>query len=190
MEPSAAHRPTSRALPIVSVVGKGDSGKTTFLEKLVSTLVSRGWRVATVKHHVHDFEIDVPGKDSWRHAKAGAQVTMVSSPEKFSVMRCVERELTLDEIAEIAGDVDILITEGFKRVARVCIEVSRVERSGETICKDDRLFALVTDNPDLRPEKAPVFGLEDYEAVADLIEKDFLEGRSPSTRRVSEGEAS
>ena len=64
--------------PVVSMVGKCDSGKTTFLEKLIRELTARGVRVATVKHHVHDYDIDLPGKDSWRHARAGAVVTMVS----------------------------------------------------------------------------------------------------------------
>ncbi len=171
------NRRTDSAPPIVSVVGKGDSGKTTFVEKLIGVLVSRGWRVGTVKHHVHDFDIDVPGKDSWRHARAGAEVSMVSSPTKFSVIRNVEQELTLDEIAQYARDVDILITEGFKHAARVCIEVSRLARSPEPICTDERLVALVTDNPGLVPDGVPVFGLEDAEAVADFVEREFLTGQ-------------
>ncbi len=164
----------NRALPIVSFVGKSDSGKTTLLEGVVAELASRGWRVATVKHHVHDFDIDVPGKDSYRHAQAGAVVTMVSSPERFGMVRAMDHELSLDELAEQAGDVDILITEGYKRVARACIEVSRLERSNETICDDDRRLALVTDNPDLAPEGVELFGLDDHAAVADFVERTFL----------------
>lgn len=179
----------THSLPIVSLVGKSDTGKTTFLEKLVAEMVSRGWRVATVKHHVHDFDIDVPGKDSWRHGQAGAVTTMVSSPDKFALMRKVEQELTLDELAEQAGDVDILLTEGFKRKARTAIEISRLERSAELICTPEETFALVTDNPDLRPQGVPVFGLEDAAGVADLIEQTFLHpGRTPSARALHESE--
>jgi len=177
-----AHGATEAALPIVSVVGKSDSGKTTLLEGLIRTLVARGRRVATVKHHVHDFDIDVPGKDSYRHARAGAQVTMISSPEKFGLIREVDRELDIDEIAREAGDVDILITEGFKRTGRNRIEVTRAARSTEMICAGDELFALVSDHIQALDD-VPVFALDDFEGVADLIERALL-GEAP---RQAEG---
>lgn len=162
-------------IPIVSIVGKGDSGKTTLLEGVLAELAARGWRVATVKHHVHDFDIDVPGKDSYRHARAGAVVTMVSSPERFGMVREMDRELSLDELAEAAGDVDILITEGYKRAAYECIEVSRLERSAEPICTDERLRALVTDNAALAAAAGvPVFDLSDAIGVAAFIEATYL----------------
>lgn len=161
-------------IPVVSVVGKGDSGKTTFLESLIRELTERGHRVATVKHHVHDFDIDVPGKDSWRHAKAGAAVTMISAPDKFGIVRKVEREQTLDELVAAAGDVDILLTEGFKRAGNTRIEVSRRARSEGLICEPAELWAVVTDNPDVAPEGVLRFGLEDAAGVADAIEAAFL----------------
>ncbi|MDP2181618.1 MAG: molybdopterin-guanine dinucleotide biosynthesis protein B [Actinomycetota bacterium] len=163
-------------IPVVSVVGKSDSGKTTFLEKLIAELTCRGWRVGTVKHHVHDFDIDVPGKDSWRHAHAGAAVTMISAPDKFGLIRRVERELTLPELVEQVGDVDILLTEGFKRAGNVRIEVCRAARSRELICAAEELYAVVTDQPDLVPEGVAAYGLEDASAIADAIEADFLGG--------------
>lgn len=161
-------------VPVVSVVGKGDSGKTTFLEKLIRELTERGYRVATVKHHVHDFDIDVPGKDSWRHAKAGAAVTMISSPDKFGIVRKVDHEQSLDELVAAAGDVDIVLTEGFKRAGSVRIEVSRRARSEGIICEPHELWALATDNPDAAPAGVQRFGLDDTGAVADAIESAFL----------------
>ena len=177
-----SERTDSQRVPVVSVVGKGDSGKTTFLEKLIGELASRGVRVATVKHHVHDFDIDVPGKDSWRHARAGAVATMVSSPHKFSLIREVDGEVGLDDIATLAAeaDCDLLITEGYKRAGRNRIEVSRHARSEELICAPDELLALVTDNEDLSCDGVPRFGLDDAVSVADLIEDRF-----PGLRRAT-----
>ncbi len=166
-------------IPVVSIVGKSDSGKTGVLERLVRELVARGYRVATVKHHVHAIDIDVPGKDSWRHARAGAQVTMISSPSHFAVVRTVEHERSLAEIVEAAGDVDILVTEGFLRAGATRIEVSRRARSQDAILKPHERFALVTDNPDLDPGDRPVFGLDDTAGLADLVEATFLGEESP-----------
>lgn len=84
--------PSSRDIPIVSVVARSGTGKTTLVERMVAELVARGHRVATVKHHRHAVDIDVPGKDSWRHARAGAHVTMIDSPEQFVAISRVDRE--------------------------------------------------------------------------------------------------
>lgn len=161
------------SIPVVAFVGKSDSGKTTFVEKVIAELTARGYRVATVKHHVHDFDIDVPGKDSYRHAAAGSVVTMVSSPDKFAVIRKVERERTLEEMAEEAGDVDILVAEGFKRASKVRIEISRRERSTELISEPGEAIAVVSDYGATLPD-VPSFTLEDALGVTELIERDFL----------------
>ncbi|GAB4289840.1 MAG: molybdopterin-guanine dinucleotide biosynthesis protein B [Coriobacteriia bacterium] len=164
----------SATTPIISIVGKSDSGKTTVVERLVRELVARGYTVATCKHHVHEVDIDVPGKDSWRHARAGARVTMISSPTQFAVVRKVEGERTLEEIAEAAGDVDLLVTEGFKRAGATRIEVSRRARSTELISEPDELAALVTDNDTLHVDGVPAFGLDDTKALADFVERAYL----------------
>lgn len=166
----------SVAIPVVSVVGKSDSGKTTLMERLIRALTERGYRVGSVKHHVHDFDIDVPGKDSWRHAKAGAAVTLVSSPSKLGMVRQMDHEASLDELLALAHDVDILLTEGYRRAGDVRIEVSRRARSTELVCESTELFALVTDNPDLHPGSVPVFELDDAAGLADLVETTFLKG--------------
>jgi molybdopterin-guanine dinucleotide biosynthesis protein B len=161
-------------IPVVSVVGKSDSGKTTLMEGLIRGLAVRGWRVATVKHHVHEVDVDQPGKDSWRHARAGATTTMISSPTQFVVVRHVIRERTLAELVKAAGDVDILLTEGFKRAGSVRIEVSRAARSDEIISEPGSLFALVTDNEDIVLDEVPIFALDDHAGVVALIESTFL----------------
>jgi molybdopterin-guanine dinucleotide biosynthesis protein B len=167
-------RPTDR-MPVVSVVGKSDSGKTTVMEKLIRSLSERGYRVATVKHHIHPTDLDVPGKDSWRHAHAGAVTTMISAPMQFAVVRTVDRERTLPELVEAAGDADILLTEGFQRAGDVKVEVSRRARSDELVNDPDTLFALVTDNLDFAGTDVPVFGLDQVEDLAALIAETFLD---------------
>lgn len=165
-------------IPVVSIVGKSDSGKTTLVEGVVRALVARGYRVATCKHHVHDVDIDIPGKDSWRHAHAGAAVSMISSPTQFALVRRVDTEQSLSAIAAeaVRGGCDILVTEGFKRAGDVRIEVSRHARSDGLISGPEELFALVTDNPDLDVAGVPRLDLNDHAGVADLIERSFLGG--------------
>ncbi len=181
-----ADKPDSRTVPVVSIVGKSDSGKTTVIEGLIRALSARGWRVAAVKHHVHEFDIDVPGKDSWRFARAGAVTTMVSAPHKLAVLRSVKRERTLDELVEAAGDVDILLTEGFRIAGRARVEVSRAGRSTELLCTPDELVALVTDG-DHEVGDLPILPLEDSQGLADLVESRFLEGRRAHVREAVDG---
>jgi molybdopterin-guanine dinucleotide biosynthesis protein MobB len=167
---------------VVSIVGAADSGKTTFLEKLIRELTRRGVRVATVKHYHHDYDTDVVGKDSWRHAQAGAAVAMVSSPSKLSIVERVQREATLAELAVIAfsSGSDVLLTEGYKREGVNRIEVSRREAGSELLTSADQLLALVTDMPEGGPAGVPVFGLDDAAGVADLVQSRFLAGEGGS----------
>jgi molybdopterin-guanine dinucleotide biosynthesis adapter protein len=165
-------------IPVISVVGKGKSGRTTLLEAVIATLAGRGYRVATAKHHFHETDIDTPGKDSWRHWNAGAVVTMVSAPDRLGVFRRLGEERTLAELAEEAGDVDIMLTEGFRQTSPVLVEVVRAERSTEPICDPEELLALVTDVEELHDEPVPVFALDDAAGLADLIEERFLGGSS------------
>jgi molybdopterin-guanine dinucleotide biosynthesis protein MobB len=164
----------STRIPVVSIVGKSDSGKTTLVEGLIRELTARGFRVASVKHHVHEVEVDQPGKDSWRHGKAGATTTMISSPTQFVCVQKVDRERTLEELVEAAGDVDILITEGFKRAGDVRIEVARRARSDELITAVGEALAVVTDMPEIVPEGVPVFPLDAHSSVAEMIVRSFL----------------
>lgn len=160
-------------VPIVSIVGKSNMGKTTFLEKLVPELARRGHRVAAIKHDVHGFELDKPGKDSWRLAQAGSTAVIISSPEKLALIQRRPREATLDEIALLLdGSVDIILTEGYKSGDKPKVEVLRAEKSGEPLCGEDELVAIVTD-VDV-PMRVPRFGLDDAAGVADLLERTFL----------------
>jgi len=165
----------SRIVPIISVVGRSDSGKTTLLEKLIPELKRRGYRVGTVKHHAHTgFEMDKPGKDTWRHAQAGSDHVVIAAPDKVAAIWRTDREPTLDEIAAGIPHVDIILTEGYRWADKPKIEVVRSARSQEPLCTPDELVALATD---LQFElDVPQFSLEDAVGLVDLIEQRFLKG--------------
>ena len=96
-------------VPIVSIVGKSDSGKTTLLVKLIPILKRKGYRVATIKHDVHGFEMDREGKDTYRHFHCGADAVLISSPRKIALIKRIEQEAPLDALAEqFYPDMDIV----------------------------------------------------------------------------------
>jgi molybdopterin-guanine dinucleotide biosynthesis protein B len=102
---------------VVHVVGASDSGKTTLIEQLIPKLRANGIRVGTIKHAHHGFEMDRPGKDSWRHVQAGADAIAVISPERAAwVMRTPEECSIDDAVSPMAGRVNLVLVEGFKRV--------------------------------------------------------------------------
>jgi molybdopterin-guanine dinucleotide biosynthesis adapter protein len=155
-------------IPVVCIVGRSQVGKTTLLEKLIPALKQRGYRVATVKHHAHPgFEIDQPGKDTWRHAQAGSDHVVIAAPDKVASIRRVEREPTLEEIAAAITEVDVILTEGYKRSNYPKIEVVRAAHNPEPICTPEELVALATDAP--IAFDVPQFGLEDVEGLAGVI---------------------
>jgi molybdopterin-guanine dinucleotide biosynthesis protein B len=166
-------------IPVVSIVGKSDSGKTTLIEKIVPELTRRGYRVATVKHDVHGFEIDEEGKDSWRHRKAGAHAVIISSAAQIALIRTVERDLSLAELRDrFIDNVDIVISEGFKRDLQPKIEVFRKETHRELLCApEDNLVAVVANQKFELP--VPCLDLDDVKGVADLIEEKFLRQKTP-----------
>ena len=170
-------------IPIISIVGKSDSGKTTLIEKLVPELTQRGYRVATVKHDVHGFEVDREGKDSWRHKQAGAHTVVISSPKKVALIRDVEKDLTLEEIREkLIQDVDLIVSEGYKKDVQPKIEIFRKEKHKELLCtKEDNLIAIVSDKK--FRVGVPCLFLDDIRGVADFIEKKYLQ--SEREREVS-----
>jgi molybdopterin-guanine dinucleotide biosynthesis protein MobB len=167
-------------IPIVSVVGTSDSGKTTLLEKLVAELKEKGYRVGVVKHDVHDFDVDHEGKDSWRLKRAGADVVIISSPRKLALIQDVDWDHTLEEIRHwLPTQVDILLSEGYKRGPHPKIEVYRKDHRQELLCDErDHLIAIASDVP--LDRGVPCVDINDAKTLADLIEERFLRpGRSP-----------
>lgn len=174
--------------PIVSIVGKSGSGKTTLLEKVISELTRRGYRVGVLKHDAHGFEIDHEGKDSWRHKQAGARVVALSSPEKFAVIKDVEKEWPPERlIASYLSGVDVVVLEGFKKSPFPKIEVVRKANSSRPVCaKDKNLMAFASDFKVSR--RLPVYKLNDFKGISDLIEERIIKGhRDPGVSLLVNG---
>jgi len=154
--------------PLVSIVGNSGAGKTTLLEKLIPELVERGYRIGTVKHDVHGFQIDKPGKDSWRHKKAGASTTIISSSQQIGMVKDVDHDHSPSELIPYFLQVDIILLEGYKRAQHPKVEVFRLKAYSEPVCgSDENLIALVSSDPvDLG---VPRFDLDDIKGLTDFL---------------------
>ena len=165
--------------PVISIVAKSGTGKTTLLEKLIAELKQRGYRVGAMKHDAHQFDIDREGKDSWRLTQAGAHTMVISSPAKIAIIK-QNAHMTEPSVSEIVNtyysDVDIVLTEGFKNNRFPKIEVHRKERSSTIMCRgetDDPTLIAVASNDHLETD-VPVFDIDDFRGICNLIETRFL----------------
>ncbi|MBA4397986.1 MAG: molybdopterin-guanine dinucleotide biosynthesis protein B [Syntrophus sp. (in: bacteria)] len=169
-------------IPVVSVVGRSNSGKTTLIEKMIGELIRRGYRVATIKHNRHGFEIDHERKDSWRHKQAGARTTVIASPGRVAIVEDVDKDMDIGELVDrYIRDVDIVLSEGFKKNTFPKIEVNRSEMNQGLLCSPvDNLIAVCSD----RPLTAGVLCLDinDIGGLIDLVETRFLKSRTLHNR--------
>lgn len=163
----------ARRPPVISFVGRSNSGKTTFLEKLIPVLKELGVRVATIKHDVHDFEIDREGKDTYRHKKAGARITMIASPKKLALVEDLDSELPLETIVtRYVRNIDLVMTEGYKKEQMPKIEVYAFREDVPPLALDDpNVLAIVADVP--LDAHVPVFSRDNPAPVADFIIEKF-----------------
>lgn len=162
---------------VVCFVAKSGTGKTTLLEKVITELKKRGYRVGVIKHDAHRFDIDHPGKDSHRLTAAGADTMLISSPEKLALVKRHPEPPTIEElIATYFNDVDVILTEGFKKSTLPKIEVHRRERSATLICRgeehDPTLIAVASDEP--LELDVPLLDLNNVIEVSDFIEKKYM----------------
>jgi molybdopterin-guanine dinucleotide biosynthesis protein B len=153
---------------MLTFVGKSGTGKTTYLERLIPLLKARGHRLAVVKHDAHGFQMDTPGKDTYRFSAAGADVVAISSAEKMAMICRPERELTLDEVIAQLPPVDLILTEGYKTLPNPKIEIHRAELNRPLLTPREQLLAVVTDEP--LDVDCPHLSFEDLEGCVGLIE--------------------
>jgi len=151
------------------VAASSNSGKTTLIEKVVRILKGRGLTVAVVKHASKGFELDRPGKDSWRFREAGADAVLLIGPEGYALQKRSSRVPDRDRVRALVGDADIVIREGFKDEQGAKVEVFRTGVSGaQPLCLADRSFlALVSDK---RIDAGiPWYHIDDAEGIAELV---------------------
>ncbi|MEJ2013607.1 MAG: molybdopterin-guanine dinucleotide biosynthesis protein B [Anaerolineales bacterium] len=166
----------SHARPrLICIVGRSRSGKTTLIEEMIPRLRARGYHVGTIKHHAHsDFDFDVPGKDSWRHARAGSEHVIIASPGKIGSVQLAKRDPPLIELARRMDEVDLILAEGYHWETWPKVEVLRSTTSRDLRCDPDELAAVVSDMAlDI---SIPVFGLEQMDEFVDWVERTFLLG--------------
>ncbi|NLD36442.1 MAG: molybdopterin-guanine dinucleotide biosynthesis protein B [Desulfatiglans sp.] len=154
--------------PAVIIAGWSGSGKTTLVEKLLPLLKKRNLKVGTVKHHHAALEIDKEGKDTYRHRRAGADRTIISSPDSIVMMMGSDHDPLLDELLPFMQGMDIVIVEGYKRENRPKIEIFRsAVHEKPRFIHDPDLIAVASDTKlDL---SVPVFDLDNPEGLADFI---------------------
>ena len=157
---------------IISIVGQSGSGKTTLIEKLIFELKRKGLRVGTIKHHLHDIEMDFPGKDSWRHKQAGAETTIIATPHQIGIVMDTDHDLSPDELISFFPDKDIILLEGYKYGSQPKVEIFRKDVHQTPACQGDKnLIALVSDT-DLKSD-VPQFALDDINGLVQFLIEHF-----------------
>jgi molybdopterin-guanine dinucleotide biosynthesis protein B len=161
-------------IPIISILGRSNTGKTTLIEKLVPELSRRGYRVAAIKHAAGGFEIDREGKDSWRYKKAGVYKTILISPNELALMEVFEREYSVEELIELyIKDADVVLLEGHKDNPYPKIEMLRkdVEPLPRNR-KEHQWIAFVGDKS--QDAGIPHFHVDEIQKLADFLEERYL----------------
>ncbi len=157
----------------VGFIGYSGSGKTTLIERLIERFSSKGYRVGAVKHDAHNFEIDYPGKDSYRMKHAGAKRVVLSSKSKLALVEDRESEMPLEEIKKLFGDCDIVFVEGYKLEDLPKVEVHRSGVGGDYLFKKGiKNIMLVVTDEDVEAD-VPTLRIDNFEEIALFLERFF-----------------
>ena len=154
-------------IPIIGFAAYRGTGKATLIPKLVRELKAQGYRICVIKHDAHRFEIDREGKDSWRFTQAGAEMTILSSPEKTAVME--QRPLGFWELVAMVHDVDLILVEGYKQEPIPRIGICRKATGKGLPHPAQQYIAVVTDDDSIPADGIPRFSLEAISEIAAFI---------------------
>lgn len=159
---------------VFGISGWKNSGKTGLTTRLVSELTRRGYSVSTIKHAHHDFDIDKPGADSFRHRQAGAREVAIVSGARFAIMHELRDapEPSLDDILSRLAPCDLVLIEGYKKEPVAKIETRRLQSSSRTpLYPDDRSIVAIAADHAVPDSAIPVFNLDNTVAITNFIEK-------------------
>jgi molybdopterin-guanine dinucleotide biosynthesis adapter protein len=158
---------------IIGVAGFKNSGKTTLVEKLVCHLTAQGYRISTVKHAHHSFDIDHEGRDSFRHRKAGASQVAVVSNERTAIIHELrgEEPPSLEQVLAQLKPCDLVIVEGYKRDSHDKIEVRNLDLNHPQLAGDDPTIVAIAANGRIENTTQPVFDRDDVSSLSDFIVK-------------------
>ena len=175
-------------MKLIGLAGWSGAGKTTLLTRAIPYLAEQGLRVSVIKHAHHAFDVDVPGKDSWRHREAGAAEVLVSSSQRFALMHELRgaSEPRLPELLAKMSPVDLVVVEGFKREPLRKIEIHRVANGKPPLFPDDPdIVGIAADTP---VETAlPTAHLDDIPAVVSMMLKSAVALEDVLARCEAEG---
>lgn len=158
---------------VIGVAGFKNSGKTTLVERLVTALTARGYRISTVKHAHHSFDIDHEGRDSFRHRHAGASEVAVVSKSRWAIIHESrgDAEPTLDDMLNRLSPCDLVIVEGYKRDGHDKIEVRNLDLNHVHLAGDDPTIVAIAANGVVEHAPVPVFDRDDLQALVSFIER-------------------
>ena len=158
---------------IYGVVGWKNAGKTTLMERLVREITGRGFSVSTIKHAHHVFDVDRPGKDSYRHREAGAEEVLISSGARWALMHELRDadEPPLQALLARLSPVDLVLIEGYKRDGHSKVEAYRAETGAPLIAADDATVKAIATNDPVDASQT-LLPLDDAPAIADFILRD------------------
>ena len=158
---------------VIGVAGFKNAGKTTLVEKLVTELTGRGYRISTVKHAHHSFDIDHEGRDSFRHRKAGATEVAVVSRHRWAIIHesREDAEPSLQDILSKLEPCDLVIVEGYKRDTHDKIEVRNLALQHPELAGEDPTIVAIAANGAVDNAPVPLFDRDDVSALASFIEK-------------------
>ncbi len=160
---------------VLSIVGFSDSGKTTLMIALIASLKARGYRIGSIKHAAHGFDMDRSGKDSYRHKQAGADAVVAASAKRVALVKDVEQDMAPMEIVDAyLSDMDLVLVEGYKRADLPKIETLGFAPNPEPLLGDHPKFLATVGIHAPNQMLAPHFSFDQVEDLADFLEEHAL----------------
>ncbi|BAT59259.1 molybdopterin-guanine dinucleotide biosynthesis adapter protein [Variibacter gotjawalensis] len=158
-------------MKVIGLAGWSGAGKTTLVKKLIPVLIARGLTVSTLKHAHHAFDVDKPGKDSYEHRLAGATEVLISSDNRWALMHELRDapEPPITELLQKLSPVDLVLIEGFKRGPHPKLEIHRAANGKPLLSPGDDMIVAIAADVALPEAKVPVIGLDDIQAIAEVL---------------------